>query len=110
VIHFLYDFDDVEAERVLKILQFEKPDETWLEFVVQNRRRMPTDASAYDIIKGPVANDDVYEVITLYENGLLELDIAIKRLKVKELFSQTLLKTEKALKLLSFQRSYTVKE
>ena len=104
-----YDFDLAVAEKTLKILKFEKPDVKWLEFVVGNRKNIHQE-SDYDVIIGPVANDDVYTTISYYERGIIDAQATIKRLKVKKLFSQTLLKTEKALKLLKFVKSVIIKQ
>ncbi len=56
----------------------------------------------YDIVIGPVADDTVYTTVILYENGLLDKDEAIKRLKVETLFNQVLFHTERSLKILFF--------
>jgi len=61
----------------------------------------------YDIIYGPVANDDVYQVIGLFEDGILSKENAITALKVKQLFNQYTLKTNAALGLLKFISSKT---
>ena len=62
-----------------------------------------------DLIIGPVANDDVFATIVLYENGQLTKDEAITRFKVKSLFDQYVFCNEKALCCLLFVKSYTVK-
>jgi hypothetical protein len=48
-------------------------DKNWLEFVIENRFDRYADKK-YDIIQGPVANDDVYPTILLYESGDLTKD------------------------------------
>ena len=103
-----YDFDIETAEKTLKILRFEKPDAEWLKFVVDNRKNIHKE-SEYDLVIGPVANDDVYKTIKVFENGIYTAEETIRRLKVKELFSQTLIKTDAALALLKFVKSTIIR-
>jgi len=103
-----YEFDIATAEKTLKILRFTEPNEEWLNFVVKNRKSIDLH-SEYDIIIGPVANDDVYQAIRYFENGAYDIETTIKKLKVKELFSQTLFKTKAALALLKFVKSTIIK-
>jgi len=91
-----YDFDIAEAEKKLSIIRFNEPDEAWLDFVCSNRSGRIPDLS-YDIAIGPVANDTVYTVVQLYENGIFDKDEAIKRFKVRPLYDQVLFHTERAL-------------
>ena len=101
--HYLsvYEFDFEKAEKELIILRFSAPDETWLDFVCANRRGREI-AKPYDMAFGPVANDRVYTVVQLYENGVYDKDEAIKRLKVDALYSQILFHTEKSLEYCRF--------
>ncbi len=91
-----YEFDLEAAERRLLILRFGAPDGNWLDFVCANR--MGSEISQpYDIVLGPVADDKVYAVVQLYENGVYSKEEAIKRLKTEDLFDQILFHTEKSL-------------
>jgi len=100
-----YDFDMAAAERTLRILRFDEPDKKWLRFVTDNRLGKISEQQ-YDIVCGPVANDNVYAVINLFEEGTLSEETAIAELKIKTLFSQILLKNDKALSLLKFVKSW----
>lgn len=95
-----YDFDLEKAEAELKILRFDKADKEWLDFVFANRKGQSREI--YDIVIGPVADDGVYEVVRLYEIGVYDLEEALKRLKVEELYNQVLFHTEKSLAFLKF--------
>ncbi|MDR3012854.1 MAG: DUF3990 domain-containing protein [Chitinispirillales bacterium] len=101
----VYDLD--ERAQQLNILKFESPSNKWLDFVVHNRRNGRKEN--YDLIVGPVANDDVFAIIVLYEDGQLTKSAAIRRFKVKKLFNQYVFCTEKALSTLAFIESYKVK-
>ena len=96
-----YEYDSEAAERELKIIRFEEPDEEWLDFVCLNRSG-DTLIQPYDIVYGPVADDDVYGTVVLYEQGFLDKDEAIKRFKVRKLFDQILFHSEESLKYLFY--------
>jgi hypothetical protein len=102
VTSYLYDTQRGESE--LSIIEFAAPDEAWLEFVVSNRRNSYV-GTPYDLAIGPVANDDVFATITLFETGQLSKEEAINRFRVKKLYTQYLFHTEKALELLKFKSS-----
>jgi hypothetical protein len=101
----VYDFDMEAAKSALDIAQFNAPDRLWLDFVHQNRRGMYAGKS-YDLIIGPVANDDVFATLIVYEQGILNVEQTLEALKVKELYSQYVFKTEKALSLLRYAGSF----
>ena len=91
-----YEFDLEAAKNELSVISFGKPDNEWLDFVCMNRcGQIP--AVPYDIAIGPVANDQVFTVVTLYEQGVLSKEAAIIELRVRELYNQTLFHAEKSL-------------
>jgi hypothetical protein len=98
----IYEFNDRVLE--LNTLIFDLPSEKWLDFVVYNRKFGRKED--YDLIVGPVANDDVFSVIALYESGNLTKNETIERFKVKSLYNQYLFCNEKALSNLTFIESY----
>ena len=102
-----YEFDFEAAVRELTVISFENPDDKWLEFVCQNRSGQ-TLATHYDVAIGPVANDQVYTVVTLYEQGVLSKEAAIMELKVRKLYNQILFHTEKSLNYCNYLRYYKI--
>lgn len=96
----VYNFDLAKAEKEATVIKFEKADENWLDFICANRSGKET--FDYDIIIGPVADDKVYRVVILFENGDIDKDAALKRLKAEVLSDQILFHTEKALEFLKF--------
>lgn len=56
----------------------------------------------YDLILGPMANDDVYRTFTLYTAGILTKEQALEQLKIKKLYDQLVLTSVKALSYLRF--------
>lgn len=98
----IYEIDDAKAFAECSVLHFDSPDEAWLDFVSDNRAGKYTGKS-YDFIYGPVADDDVYTFFTLYTAGVLSKEQTIEALKVKKLYNQLVLTSEKALAFLKFK-------
>jgi hypothetical protein len=99
-----YEVDYDKLLREFDILKFDNPDDEWLDFVYANRTAKYS-GKMYDIIIGPVANDTVYRVFRLFENGDIDRETVIKRLKITELFNQVTFCTEKAIVELKFIKS-----
>ena len=104
----VYEIDDERIQKDLLILRFESPDEEWLDFVAANRMGEYAGRS-YDVVVGPVANDDVFVTVTLFLSGILTKSQALEALKVKHLYDQYVWKTGAAVEVLSFAESYEVK-
>ena len=102
-----YEVDYEKILQVFNVLIFDNPNEPWLDFVYINRTAKYVDRQ-YDIVIGPVANDTLYRVFRLYENGDIDRETAIKRLKIAELFNQITFKTEKAIEELQFTKSEVI--
>lgn len=97
----IYEFDAEKAFADCSVLEFAAPDESWLDFVSENRAGV-YEGKLYDFIFGPVANDDVYTTFTLYTAGVLTKEQTIEALKVKKLYNQLVLSSEKAFGYLKF--------
>ena len=67
-------------------LNFTGPTKDWLDFVVKNRKGQGY--GHYDLTLGPVANDQLYATISMYEKGTLTSEAAIVQLKTYTLFNQ----------------------
>jgi hypothetical protein len=76
----VYEYDEILAASELDILHFSGTDTAWLDFITQNRRGA-YNGKKYDIVSGPVANDNVYETVNYYSMGIFSTPEAIKRLK-----------------------------
>ncbi|MCI9261599.1 DUF3990 domain-containing protein [uncultured Adlercreutzia sp.] len=103
-----YEFNLEEAQDQLNVLEFSAPDQAWLDFVVHNRKQGRDAALELDLIVGPVANDDVFTTVTLYEGGQITATAALEMLKIKKLFMQILFCSEHALEFLQFVSARTV--
>ena len=99
--------DDFLHSPDLRVRVFKKADEDWARFVEANRRN-PNYEHDFDLIFGPVANDQVYASFALYESDLIDFAELINRLKVRKLTDQVLFHSEKALSLLKYAGSEVV--
>lgn len=85
----------------LKVKVFDGPTSEWFDFVMANRHDVNF-THDYDIVMGPVANDNVYETLTLFEDGILTKEEAIARLRTYKLVDQVFFHSEAALKFLAY--------
>lgn len=97
----IYEFDEQTAFENCSLLHFDAADEAWLDFVSENRSGN-YEGKTYDLVYGPVANDDVYTTFTLYAAGVLTKEQALETLKIKKLYNQLVLTSEKAIGYLKF--------
>ncbi|MHC6203606.1 DUF3990 domain-containing protein [Breznakiellaceae bacterium SP9] len=93
--------DDLLQRAPLKRLVFRAANRKWLEFVIKNRKQGDL-THDYDIVAGPLANDQVYAALSLYEQALLDTDETIRRLKTYTLVDQVLFATARSVKELLF--------
>ena len=100
----VYEEDEDLAFDTCDGLRFPCVVDAWLDFVADNRMGVYS-GPEYDLVLGPVANDDVYETLQLYVNGAISREYTMERLKIKELFNQLVFKTDRALAFLRFVRS-----
>lgn len=98
----IYSVNEAVAFQECKVLQFDSPDEAWLDFVAANRQGT-CQGEKYDLIYGAVANDDVYRTIALYMTGVLDKEQTLSSLKIRKLFNQLVFATEKSLQYLKFE-------
>ena len=87
----VFEVDEAPLSR-LKVLRFPKPDADWLRF---------------DVVAGPVANDNTMPVLNLYFAGAYTEEEALRRLLPQRLRDQYAMKTEAALSVLSFKEART---
>ena len=101
--------DDAEFENCgITKKKFDTPTNEWALFVINNRNKNFTDVdnhncnfdNKYDIVIGPVANDDIRLLFDLFEDEILTIEELTKRLEYKELTSQISFHTGDAVKLL----------
>lgn len=76
----VYEFDErLLHSPLFKVLSFNGATKEWLDFEVQNRRTRIQ--HPYDIVIGPVADDNLYATILMYETHSLSPNAAIYQLR-----------------------------
>ena len=66
----IYDVDELELKKNVSILEFETYSTQWLEYISKCRQGEP--GGTYDLVIGGIANDDVYNTLTLFFVVLLK--------------------------------------
>ena len=97
----VYEVDYKKMKQEFDILHFKSADESWLDFVMANRRNT-YNGKKYDVICGPVANDTIYRTLIAFEDGVLSAEDTIARLKVRQLFDQMTFVSERSLSFLKY--------
>lgn len=98
----VYEISENSMEN-LSILKFDSANREWLEYVSAHRKNITLNEN-FDVIIGPVANDNTMPVITLYLRGDYDANEAIKRLLTQNLKDQIVIKTKKSLGYLKFEK------
>lgn len=97
---YLYE-ENVE----LNIKRFEEMTEEWLQFVVDCRRGIKHE---YDIVEGAMADDTIWDYVEDYMADKISKTAFWELVKFKYPTHQIVFCTEKALKTLKFEGSYTL--
>ncbi len=97
----IYEIDEERLFSECSVLKFDSPNEKWLDYVAENRSGN-YEGKLYDVIYGPVADDDVYTTFALYQAGVLSKKQTLETLKIKKLYDQMVFASEKALSFLKF--------
>ena len=101
--------DDFRMLRDIKIKDFgELTTEEWARFVMNNRNHFFDDISnelcnhdnKYDIVVGPVADDNMALLFRQYENEMIDFSTLMKGMIYKKTSSQYSFHTEKSIRLL----------
>lgn len=99
----VFEINDDYVDRV-KVRTFARPDRDWLRYITVHRTGNPP-ADDYDMVVGPVANDQAIRTVNNYLKGYFPEEVAIKLLLPQKLKDQYLFRTEKALDLLVFKEA-----
>ena len=101
-----YEFDEqVMTSGELKVLRFDDYSEEWADFVFANRKRQKAPFKHdYDIVYGPIANDNVGEQVALFKGGYISKERFLRKLKnMRGITFQYAFCTEKAISKLKKQ-------
>lgn len=90
-----YEVDEKSFAQ-LRVLSFDSANKEWLRFVTANRRQLTEDES-WDVVCGPVANDQTMPTLMLFLDGFLTEEETIARLLPQKLKDQFVFRTDAAL-------------
>jgi hypothetical protein len=92
---YVYEFE-LSFSKDLKIKQFEGLTREWLEMIKKNRMNGGIQHS-FDVVQGPVANDNTMRTIALYVAGIYTPEMALEQLRFFEPSDQVSIHTQRAL-------------
>ena len=92
-------------EKNLKLCIFKEMTEEWLQFVVNCRSGIE---HPYDIIEGPMADDQIWDYVEDFMDGNISRDAFWELVKFKYPTHQIVFCTDSALKTLRFERSVNI--
>lgn len=84
----IYEFDESAlTDEDIRVRKFELPTKEWALFVIRNRSREFKDIASeecnldnkYDLVIGPIANDDLALLFRQFSNGLIDVDTLVGR-------------------------------
>lgn len=111
----IYEFDAAALTSPdFATLTFDSPSTQWAVFVVNNRSREFENFDSfacnhdckYDIVAGPIANDDLALLLRQFTSGLIDTEALTRDMRYKQLSSQYSFHTEKAIALLRKAGAY----
>lgn len=92
-----FDFDEnALKDTALNVRIFDAPTKEWAIFVINNRNRLFDNIkdgecnqdNKYDLVIGPVANDDLALLFRQFSGGLIDEEILVRAMQYKKLTSQ----------------------
>ena len=100
--YYVYEFL-FEENTELSVKRFDTLSEDWLGFIKENRDKGGLQHN-FDVVIGPVADDNTMETVQLYIANILTAKEAVERLQYNKVNNQESFHTEKALKLVRRER------
>lgn len=96
----IFDISALDADG-LSVKVFDGVSEAWFDAVISCRSGNDV-FSGFDVVIGPVANDNVYQTIRFFETGVYSKEEAMRRLLAERLFNQIVFKTSGSLRILRY--------
>ena len=100
--YYVYEYI-FEESLELKVKRFDTLNEEWLKFIKTNRSKGGIQHD-YDVVIGPVADDNTMETVQLYIANILTVQEAVERLRYNNVNNQVSFHTLKALQYLTLVR------
>lgn len=98
----IYNYEETKE---VNILRFSEMTEEWLDFVVACRGGS---GHNYDVVEGPMADDTIWDYIEDFVRGNISREAFWALVKFKYPTHQMVFCTEKALKMLKYEGSYSL--
>lgn len=111
----VYEFNEnVFSDSAVKTLIFPTPSPEWAKFVMNNRNKNPqipegkssNHDNQFDLVVGPVADDEMYAQFQLLQEGMIDLQMLAKKLEFVKHSSQYSFHSHKSLQYLLFVEGY----
>ena len=94
-----------QSDNELKMLTFPKMTEEWVDFVVDCRRGIQHD---FDMVEGPMADDQIWDYVEDFMEGTITREAFWVLAKFKNPTHQIVFCTQKSLKSIVYERSYSL--
>ena len=94
-----------KEDKELSILSFPEMSDEWLDFVVACRRGLQ---HQYDIVEGPMADDQVWDYVEDFMNGNISREAFWALVKFRYPTHQIVFCTDRSLRTLQYERSYSI--
>ncbi len=101
-----YEYDEANDTN-LAVLRFPEMTEEWLDFIISCRRGQP---HSYDIVEGPMADDQIYNYVQDYVDGNITREAFWALAKFRKPTHQISFHTERALQSLKFIQAVEVND
>ena len=88
----VFEINETEFRKNESILEFLSYSEEWLDFIIKCRQGLCDDKHA--LVIGGIANDDVFNTLTIYFRGYIDKTEAIRRLQYENPNIQYCFKTQ----------------
>ena len=87
-----YETNEDELRKNVSVLEFDSYSEEWLEYIIKCRQGLS--AGYYDLVIGGIANDDVFNTLTIFFRGFIDKTETISRLRYEKPNVQYCFKTQ----------------
>lgn len=98
----IYSYDEAQD---LKVLNFEKMTDEWLDFVADCRRGVTHN---YDMVEGPMADDQIWDYVEDFVSGNISREAFWALARFKNPTHQMVFCTEKALGCITYKDFYEI--
>ena len=88
----IYEIDEYDLRKNETILEFKTYSVEWLDYIIRCRQELP--AGDYGLVIGGIANDDVFNTLTLFFRSYIDKTEAIRRLRYEKPNIQYCFKTQ----------------